>query len=100
MQRRVAITGLGAVTPVGNDVASTWESLVAGRSGVGRITTFPPDRFPIRIAGMVKGFDLARYFSDRRLVRHLSRVAGFEIGATCEALADAGVTAESYAPHE
>jgi 3-oxoacyl-[acyl-carrier-protein] synthase II len=100
MQRRVAITGMGAVTPVGNDVASTWGSLKAGRSGIGRITTFPVEGYPVRIAGMVKDFDVGRYLPARKLKRHLSRVAGFAIGATSEALADAGVEKAAYAPHE
>ena len=58
MTRRVAVTGIGAVTPVGNDAESTWRSLVAGRSGVGRITTFDPETFTVKIAGLVKDFEL------------------------------------------
>ena len=53
---RVVITGIGAVTPVGNDATSTWESLKAGRSGVGPITTFDTTTYPVKIAGMVTGF--------------------------------------------
>lgn len=100
MDRRVAITGLGAVTPVGNDAASTWASLVAGRSGVGRITTFPADTFPVRIAGTVKDLDIDEYVADRRLRRHLSRAAGFGVAASLQALRDAGIGSDSYAPEE
>jgi 3-oxoacyl-[acyl-carrier-protein] synthase II len=98
--RRVAITGLGAVTPVGNDVESTWAALVAGRSGVGPITTFDATTFPVRIAGLVKDFDVRDRLGVAGGARHLSRAAGFGVGASLEALADAGVTPEDYAPSE
>ncbi|MGH2901013.1 MAG: beta-ketoacyl synthase N-terminal-like domain-containing protein, partial [Solirubrobacteraceae bacterium] len=55
--RRVAITGLGAVTPIGLDALSTWEAAVAGRSGIGFIEAFDASAFPVRIAGEVRGFD-------------------------------------------
>lgn len=100
MERRVAITGMGAVTPVGNDVASTWKSLVEGKSGIGRITTFDAETYPVRIAGMVKDFDIRDYVSDPRLVSRLSRSAGFGVGATIQALKDAGLDEDSYAPEE
>ena len=54
---RVVITGMGALTALGNDVASTWEGLIAGRSGIGPITQFDPSRLTTRIAGEVKDFD-------------------------------------------
>ncbi len=97
---RVAITGLGAVTPVGNDVESTWASLVAGRSGVGPLTTFDATTFPVRIAGLVKGFDVRARLRDPHDARHLSRAAGFGVGAALEALADAGVEPGDYAAGE
>ena len=56
-KRHVAITGLGLVTPVGNDVAATWESVLAGRSGGAPISLFDASGFPVRIASEVKGFD-------------------------------------------
>ena len=55
--RRVAVTGLGAVTPIGLDAPSTWRAAVAGESGVGFIESFDASGFPVRIAGEVKGFD-------------------------------------------
>ena len=55
--KRVVVTGLGAVTPVGNDMRTTWESAVAGRSGIDFIRTFDTAGFPVRIAAEVKGFD-------------------------------------------
>lgn len=100
MKRRVAITGLGAVTPVGNDADSTWASLVAGRSGVVGITSFAADGYPVRIAGLVKDFDVAPYLADRRLRRYLTRAAEFGVGATAQALADSSVGQETYRPEE
>src|SRR4029453_8950055 len=72
MARRVAVTGLGAVTPVGNDARTTWESLVAGRSGIGPITNFDASTYPVRIAAEVKGFRLRDHVPDPRQRRHLS----------------------------
>jgi 3-oxoacyl-[acyl-carrier-protein] synthase II len=96
MQKRVAITGLGAITPVGNDPETTWAALTAGRSGIGRLTTFPPDTFPVRIAGMVRDFDLAAFVPDPRARRHLSRGGAFGVAAALQALADAGVDRDVY----
>src|SRR5262245_66639873 len=57
MGRRVAVTGLGAITPLGNDAQSTWAAAVAGRSGIDWIRAFDPSAYPVRIAGEVKDFD-------------------------------------------
>jgi 3-oxoacyl-[acyl-carrier-protein] synthase II len=100
MRRRVAITGMGAVTPVGNDAGSTWAALLAGRSGVGPITTFAPAGFPVRIAGLVKDFDLEHIVPSARLTRHLHRAAGFGIAATAEALASSGLRPADCGPEE
>jgi 3-oxoacyl-[acyl-carrier-protein] synthase II len=100
MARRVAVTGLGAVTPVGNDVRSTWDSLLAGRSGVGPITNFDASSYPVRIAAEVKGFRLSDHVPERRLRRHLSRAGGFGVAAARQALADAGLRPADYAPPE
>jgi 3-oxoacyl-[acyl-carrier-protein] synthase II len=98
--RRVAITGLGAVTPVGNDAETTWQSLVAGRSGIRKIDTFEAETFPVSIAGLVEGFDLAERLPDARMRRHLSRAAGFAVAAALEALEDASIDGDAYAPGE
>lgn len=100
MTFRVAITGLGAVTPVGNDVASTWHSLVAGKNGIGPITTFDASTYPVRIAGEVKAFDLAASLGDQQPPRHLSRVNAFGLAAAAQALRQAGVGASTYGPYE
>jgi 3-oxoacyl-[acyl-carrier-protein] synthase II len=97
---RVAVTGIGAVTPVGNDCASTWSALVAGRSGIGPITTFPASTYPVRIAGLVKDFDVRHHLPDPRVARHLNRAGGFGAAATAQALADAAVGPDVYEPHE
>ena len=98
--RRVVITGLGAVTPVGNDAPSTWDALVAGRSGVGPITTFDAETFPVKIAGTVKGFDLDDRLPDHRLTRRFSRAGGFGVAAGLEALEDAALGPDDYEPEE
>src|SRR5688500_12386287 len=91
MTRRVAITGIGAVTPVGNDAATTWRSLVEGKSGIGPITNFDASSYPVRIAAEVKGFRLQDHLPDRRLARHLSRAGGFGVVSALQALKDAGL---------
>jgi 3-oxoacyl-[acyl-carrier-protein] synthase II len=99
--RRVVITGLGAVTPVGNDAPTTWDALVAGRSGVGPIMNFDAETFPVRIAGTVKGFDLADRLSDHRhLTRRLSRSGSFGVAAALEAIEDAAFADGDYEPGE
>lgn len=99
-RRRVAITGLGAITPVGNTAEATWSSLVEGRSGVRRIDLYPPDGFSVQIAGLVRNFDPAERLPDQRLARYLSRAGGFGVGAALEALTDAGLRDGEYEPEQ
>ncbi|HEX9987082.1 MAG TPA: beta-ketoacyl-ACP synthase II [Chloroflexia bacterium] len=87
-QRRVVITGVGAVTPVGNTARETWDNLVAGVSGVGRITLFDPNDYGIQIAGEVKEFNPGDDI-DPKEVRHMDRSVQFAIVATKQALRDA-----------
>jgi 3-oxoacyl-[acyl-carrier-protein] synthase II len=93
--RRVAITGVGAVTPLGNDAPSTWEALVAGRSGVDVIRAFDATEFPVRIAGEVKDYDPSTATRPKE-ARKFDRNVLFALSAAKEALADAGVN--GYAP--
>src|SRR6059058_1177082 len=86
--RRVAVTGLGAVTPIGNDVRSTWEAAVAGRSGIDWIRSFDPGDSPVRVAAEVKDFDPADVASPKE-VRKLERNVLLSLGAAREALGDA-----------
>jgi 3-oxoacyl-[acyl-carrier-protein] synthase II len=83
----VAITGLGVVSPLGNDVATTWEGLVAGRSGAGPITKFDPAKLRVRFACEVKGFDPLRYI-EKKEARRYDLFAQFSMGASVQALAD------------
>jgi beta-ketoacyl-acyl-carrier-protein synthase II len=88
--RRVVVTGLGAVTPIGNDARSSWESAVAGRSGIDWISSFDPGDSPVRIAGEVKGFDPAG-LEDARELRRLDRNVLLALAAAREAVGDAGL---------
>jgi 3-oxoacyl-[acyl-carrier-protein] synthase II len=88
--RRVVITGLGVVSPVGNDVAGAWESLLAGRSGVGPITRFDTTGFGTRIAAEVKGFDLAAYIPAKE-ARRMDTFIHYGIAASVQALRDSGL---------
>ena len=85
--RRVVITGMGTVNPLGQTVDDTWDGLVAGRSGIGPITRFDSSIFPVRIAGEVKDFDGAELFGKRR-ARHLDRFTQFALAATRQAIGD------------
>lgn len=95
--RRVVVTGLGAITPVGSDVASSWEALLAGRSGIDQITLFDTDGYRSTIAGEVTGWDAEEHF-DRREVRRLDRYAQFFLVAVRQALEDAGLHYEEGNP--
>jgi 3-oxoacyl-[acyl-carrier-protein] synthase II len=88
--RRVVITGMGAVTPLGNDVGSTWEGAVGGRSGVGFITSFDTSDYPVHIAAEVKGFASDGLASSKEMKR-LDRCILFALSAAKEALGDAGI---------
>lgn len=88
MKQQVVITGLGAVTPLGNDVPTTWEALIAGRNGVGRISQFDPSNLEVRIAAEVKNFDPVKLFG-RRTARHNDNFALFALEAARQAIADA-----------
>jgi 3-oxoacyl-[acyl-carrier-protein] synthase II len=88
--RRVAVTGLGAVTPLGNDVASTWRAATAWESGIDWIRSFDPGDVPVRIAAEVKDFDASQVASAKE-VRKLERNVLLAIGAAREALGDSGL---------
>jgi 3-oxoacyl-[acyl-carrier-protein] synthase II len=90
MRKRVVVTGLGCISPVGNTVAETWKSLLAGRSGAGPITLFDASRHKTRFAAEVKGFDAVSMFGNRE-ARKMDRFAQFAAAATLEALEQAGL---------
>jgi 3-oxoacyl-[acyl-carrier-protein] synthase II len=89
-ERRVVLTGMGAITPLGNDVASTWEAMKAGRSGIGGITLFDPVNVDAKIGGEIRGFD-AEAVMPRKEIRRNDRYVHYAWAATHEALADAGL---------
>ena len=90
--RRVVVTGMGALTALGNDVPTTWRGMVEGRSGVGLITAFDPSRLQARVAGEVKDFD-ASHILDRKDLRRTDRYIQFGIVAAREAMDQAGLPA-------
>jgi 3-oxoacyl-[acyl-carrier-protein] synthase II len=91
------ITGLGAVTPLGVDVESTWENLLAGRSGAGEITQFDSSRFSVHFACEVKGFEPTEYI-DRKQARRMDRFAHLIVAAARQAEKDSGIDIEAEAP--
>ena len=90
MTRRVVVTGLGIVSPVGIGVAAAWESILAGRSGIARITRFDASAFPSQIAGEVKDFDVSKWLSAKE-ARRYDTFNHFGLVATMEAISDAGL---------
>lgn len=91
MKRRVVITGLGALTPLGNSVADSWAGAIAGKSGIGTITRFDASAFPSRIAGEIKNFDPTQYV-DKKEIRRYDNFAIYAIAAAQMALDDAALT--------
>lgn len=88
--KRVVVTGLGAITPLGNDVNSTWEAAVAGKSGAAPITHFDASKFKTQFACEVKGYNSADHF-DRKKVRQLDLYAQYALVAARQAVADSGI---------
>ncbi|WP_437592682.1 beta-ketoacyl-[acyl-carrier-protein] synthase family protein [Sorangium sp. So ce1000] len=97
MRRRVVVTGIGVVCPLGNDVATTWQNLLAGRSGVDFIRDFPIDRLRSDIAASVKGFDVGKYLSPKEADIY-GRVTHLSLAAAVEALREAGIAQIQRAP--
>jgi 3-oxoacyl-[acyl-carrier-protein] synthase II len=89
-ERRVVVTGMGAITPLGNDVPTFWEGLVAGRSGIDRIASFDPSRVDSKVAGEVRGFE-ADTVMPKKEVRRNDRYVHFAWAAAAEAMRDAGL---------
>lgn len=87
-KKRVVITGLAAITPIGNTLTEYWEGLLSGRNGIAEITLFDPSKHACRIAGEVKGFDPKQYL-ERKEAKRMDRFAQFAVAASKDALADA-----------
>jgi 3-oxoacyl-[acyl-carrier-protein] synthase II len=89
-RRRVVVTGLGCVSPVGNTVADTWSALLAGQSGIDHIKSFDPSPFSCKFAGEVKGFDIATLIPEKE-ARHMDRFIHLGMAAAIEAVLDSGL---------
>jgi 3-oxoacyl-[acyl-carrier-protein] synthase II len=92
MRRRVVITGVGCITPLGNNVKTLWSRLLEGDSGVGPTTLFDASNFPTRISAEVRDFDLADYGEDPEQWKHRGRHTRFAVGAAKQAVSDAGLS--------
>jgi len=97
--RRVVVTGIGLVTPIGNDLEATWSSLLAGKNGAGPITQFDTSNFATKFGCEVKGFDASKYF-DKRELKHLDRFLQFGVAAAMMAVEDAGLGSKVPAGQE
>lgn len=94
MSRRVVITGMGAITPVGNTKEAFFNNLLAGQSGIGRISHFDPTEYVTQIAGEVKDFDVTQYGVDKKEARRMDRSSQFAVAASYDAIADAKLDLE------
>jgi len=90
VKRRVVVTGLGVISPIGNDIGTFWSSLLAGKSGIGPAKSFDVSAFDSRIAGEVKDFDPARYF-DFKEAKRMEKFAQYAAAASKEAVKDSGI---------
>ncbi len=95
-KRRVVVTGLGIVSPLGNDLATSWDGIVNGRSGIGPITHFDASAFPTRIAGEVKDFDPATWIAPKD-IKKMDAFVHYGVAASLMAIADAGLPIEGEA---
>jgi 3-oxoacyl-[acyl-carrier-protein] synthase II len=98
-RRRVVITGLGIVSPVGNTVEEAWQNVLAGRSGIAPITKFDTSTFPVQFAGEVKNFDISQYISAKD-ARRMDHFIHFGLAAGIQAVRDAGLDKENAADPE
>jgi 3-oxoacyl-(acyl-carrier-protein) synthase len=90
MRRRVVVTGLGCVSPVGNTVAESWANLLAGKSGIDTVTSFDVSNLSVKFAGEVKGFNVADYMPEKE-ARHMDRFIHLGLAAACQAVEDSGL---------
>ena len=94
MRHRVVVTGMGVISPVGNDVRTFWNSLVHGVNGIGFISEFPTEELPVKIAGMVRNFDGAALGLDKAFVRKQDKFAQYGMAAAIQAMEQSGLRAE------
>ena len=94
MNRKVVVTGMGVISPLGDSVDEFWNSLLAGKSGVSILTKFDTSEFPVHIAGEIKDFDSAKYI-DRKVARRMDLSAQYAVAASINAVRDAGLDTEN-----
>ena len=97
-ERRVVITGIGCISPLGNDLETTWDGLKAGRSGISRISQLDPEPFDCKIAGEIKDFNADGYFGVPKDARRSDRYVQFAVAASKMAMADSGVDVSKIDP--
>ena len=95
MKRRVVVTGIGAVSPVGNSAASSWENVLAGNSGIGPLTRLDPDNYSAKVAAEVKDFDVEKYV-ERKEARKMDRFTHYALAASLMAVEDAALKVEDH----
>ncbi len=98
MRRRVVVTGIGAVSPTGNDVPSFWNSIIEGRTGIGRISYFDTEEFGAKIAAELKDFDPTLYM-DKKDARKMAKFTTYAVAAATQATGDANLSTGSFDPH-
>lgn len=91
MRRRVVVTGMGCITPVGQTLDTMWESLMSGKSGIDWISYFDASKFPTKFAAQVRDFDLSRYVDNPERFKYCGRNIHFAIGAASQAVRDSGI---------
>ena len=96
-KRRVVITGLGAVTPLGNNVETFWENIKAGKVGIGKITKFDTADFKVKLAAEVRDFDAKKYM-DFKSAKRMEPFSQYAVVAAKEAMSDAGIDMEKEDP--
>lgn len=94
MKRRVVVTGLGCISPLGNSVSETWDGIKKGKSGISQVTLFDTNNFEVKIAAEVKDFDVTKWI-DKKEARKMARFCQFAAAASCQALDDAGLTKDT-----
>ncbi len=98
MKRRVVVTGIGCITPLGQDVETAWSALQEGKSGIADITHFDASSFPTRFAAEVNSYDLGKYVDDPGLYKDVTHNTKFAIGAATQAVNDSGIMDENVDP--
>ena len=91
MSKRVVVTGMGVVSPIGNDVKSFWDGLVSGKNGIDKITRFDASEFKATLAAEVKDFDASEYM-EKSEARKLDRFSQFALAAAAQAVSESGIT--------